>query len=1204
MTTRWTPRRIAAEVGRRAKRLADAPDADAVLRKVEHSAPPEGPPEVSVIVVLHDVERYIANCLDSIVEQGLRDLEVIVVDDGSRDGSRRIADEYAEQDQRIRIVARDHGGLGAARNTAVAQATGEYLTFVGSTDELAPGALEAMVVSARHSGSDIVVGSVRQFTSEHTRRPEWVGALHTQPRTSIAIDDLPALVRHNETWGKLYRRSFWAAQGSGFREGVSYEDQPLIVQLYCAASGIDVVTDVVYLDRLGTHARFHNQQIGSLRDLRDQISAWRITRQSFGSTMSRPVYHAWLQTLFDAHFHRHLGSTGTSDLAYWATLRDAIADLSHDAPGWIWESTAPERRVPIELALRNRRGDVQEFMRRAGYLPGKFPASVVEGGVYHELPFHDDPDLDRWLFVRTPEQLELSHSVQSFGWEDGSTMRLGGWAYIRHIDLVGRDSTTTLILRNLRTGAEYSVDASHGDPGYPPPDEDDWTDYRGGEFECAIAMDEAIGTGCRDGDEWDLRLRVETIGFSVEEAVSRFRRSGSAGMAHAGELAQGDLLTVAGPPDTPLRLVLRSPLVEAVDIGLEKRRLRGRLTGMQAAGVRFVKLVGPGVPATRSPVDNKTFALEVPELGVDRFDPSAMRRARVVAELESGAEVTLARRGAEALDDVQVLDGAALALERTRDGELGVAEWRAAAYADSLEVSSHGVARITGHVYGPDVETVSVRLDGQRSRIASAAVSLHDSRFVAEIGLTHEPYGFGEHPLPSGIHGMTAEVRVAGESLDLPMRVSPELNPTLPVQIATGHHEGLVERGEDDVVSLSLVPPLGGAAGRCRQNRLRATSGAQFTTGRRRGLLIRSYGGESATDSGLGVQRELQRRGADIDIYWSVHDHSVPVPDGVIPVIQDSYEWYGVLNTSKYYLDNMYQPYYHEKPDGQVIIQTLHGYPFKTMGHAYWEQQRCSRAQIESYDARAREWDYLVSPASYATRLLTRDFAYSGEVLEIGYPRNDILFDATAPRLRAEVRRSLGIREHQRVVLYAPAVRDYLLPDDPRTATTGFLDVDKVAAALGDDYVILVRGHATNARTRYRTVHRDGVVDVTDYPVVSDLYLAADAAVVDYSSLRFDFGITGKPMIFHVPDIETYKSARGWLFDFEPTAPGPRVETTAEVVEALLELDAVATKYRDSYDTFRHAYLDLEDGGASARLVDAVFVPRGDAPPAARGNLT
>jgi CDP-glycerol glycerophosphotransferase len=84
-------------------------------------------------------------------------------------------------------------------------------------------------------------------------------------------------------------------------------------------------------------------------------------------------------------------------------------------------------------------------------------------------------------------------------------------------------------------------------------------------------------------------------------------------------------------------------------------------------------------------------------------------------------------------------------------------------------------------------------------------------------------------------------------------------------------------------------------------------------------------------------------------------------------------------------------------------------------------------------------------------------------------------------------------------------------------------------------------------------------------------------------------------MIFHVPDLQQYQDSRGWLFDFEPTAPGPLLSTTDEVVDAMLDLPGVASEYAAAYQKFRDDYLDLDDGQAAARLVDAVFVPRGDA---------
>ncbi len=216
-------------------------------------------------------------------------------------------------------------------------------------------------------------------------------------------------------------------------------------------------------------------------------------------------------------------------------------------------------------------------------------------------------------------------------------------------------------------------------------------------------------------------------------------------------------------------------------------------------------------------------------------------------------------------------------------------------------------------------------------------------------------------------------------------------------------------------------------------------------------------------------------------------------------------------------------------------------------------------------------------------------------MLEIGYPRNDVLLSPRGEALRETVRTSLGLRPDQTAVLYAPTFRDYMSADDSRAAMPTFFDFARAHERLGDDVVVLVRGHAFNARTKHRIGHLPGTIDVTDYPEVSDLCLAADAAVVDYSSLRFDFGVTGKPMIFHVPDLELYRDSRGWLFDFEPTAPGPLASTTDEVVDAILDLPGVVRRHSAAYQRFRDDYLDLDDGQAAARLVEAVFVPRGDA---------
>ncbi len=159
---------------------------------------------------------------------------------------------------------------------------------------------------------------------------------------------------------------------------------------------------------------------------------------------------------------------------------------------------------------------------------------------------------------------------------------------------------------------------------------------------------------------------------------------------------------------------------------------------------------------------------------------------------------------------------------------------------------------------------------------------------------------------------------------------------------------------------------------------------------------------------------------------------------------------------------NVHQPEWYQKTAGQVLIETMHGYPYKVMGHEWWEKGGFPSGQVNSFDRRARDWDYFVSPATYATPLLEKAFlepaGATAQVLEIGYPRNDVLQSDEAPAIRDRTRRMLGIADHQKVVMYAPTFRDYLSADDMAAERIDFFDVDRAARDLGPGYTFLVRG--------------------------------------------------------------------------------------------------------------------------------------------------
>ena len=1168
------------------------------------------PPLLSVVLPIYNVEAYLAECLDSILAQDLASFEVIVVDDGSPDGSLDIARAYARRDRRIRIHRQANGGLGAARNAGLRRARGRYLMFVDSDDRLPVGAFSALVRSCERSGSDLAVGSIVRFNSSRTWAPAWITDVHDRDRIGVTIKEFPALLRNNYTWCKVYRRSFWDANGLWFREGVAYEDQPIISQLFVRAAGIDVLGATVYEYRAREDASSISQQTGTVEDLRDRAAAWVASREALAAEASAEVYQAWLQTLFTTHFHWYLDNrSAIDDDDYWQVLHDVLADLAADAPAEVWRQTPPHRRVMIELVRRGLREEFLEFRREGGHRTENYPATVRPDGVLLHLPLQGraDTDLADELFLLGADQLTMRHQVRRIRWVAGDGGRprlvLEGYAYIPHLDL--REHSIEVVATLCADGCEERVTVTAtavDDPALYPSGDSEHAEYSPSSLRLEFPTDVVVDGPA--GRRWRVEVEVRTAGFTVATTLTEVAATGSAAQLEAFVDADGLRLVLDHRAKGSLQIFRDKPRPVALEAGLDGRVLRATVRPVPGRPLVAAYAVTPGTegageerhPGEVGPVSGdgtQEIVLRLPRLAEASLLSAEQRRWALRGKTSNGSTVALSSSSPRTVVGVQREGDGVLAVERTLRGNLGLIEWRnAVAIVEAAQIVDDGVLEVSGTVEGAPTP-FTLQVSGVQGFTVPVPVEPGDGRFTARVPLTTRRGRFGELPLAAGKYWL--DVLPAGGVLTAVV-VDRQLAQRFPEAFDAGRVAGRLTRTKWGRLQLNLLTPRGDAnRSRAAQAEL-ARRSAAFLPERYDGLLLRSYFGESATDSGIGLVRELQRRGADVPVRWAVKDFSVPVPDGVEPVVHSSPEWYRLLRTSRYYMDNMYQPVFHDKPAGQVLIQTFHGYPFKLMGHAHWAAAGFAKTLVEAYDRRAAQWDYVVSPAPYATPLLRREFRFPGEVLEIGYPRNDALLAPDADEVRATVRRSLGLRDDQVAVLYAPTFRDYVAEDNHRAQLLDLVGVDELADELGDGYVILNRSHAFNARSGERLGSRGTMIDVTDYPEVSDLYLAADAAVADYSSLRFDFAVTGKPMVFHVPDLERYRAARGWLIDYEPTAPGPLTTQRGELIAHLRDLDGVRERFAEAYARFRRDYLPLEDGAASARLVDAVFVPQGDAP--------
>ena len=351
-------------------------------------------------------------------------------------------------------------------------------------------------------------------------------------------------------------------------------------------------------------------------------------------------------------------------------------------------------------------------------------------------------------------------------------------------------------------------------------------------------------------------------------------------------------------------------------------------------------------------------------------------------------------------------------------------------------------------------------------------------------------------------------------------------------------------------------------------------------------IVYNSFNGRYS-DSPRAIDEALARRGEAHDAVWLVDpDHADTFPPDAVTVPIYTDDAVEALESADLVLSNSHLEMDWTKRAGATYAQLWHGTPLKRI-HA--DAIGGPPGLLEHLSLDVDRWDVLLSPNPYSTTTMRQAFRWSGEILETGYPRNDLLLAPHAPDVRDRVRRELKIEDGRRAVLYTPTWRDDAFWDESADAGALALDVDEFTRGLGDDHVLLLRVHY-KLTGLLRGIDHPAIVDVSAYPDIAELYLAADAMVTDYSSTMFDFAVTGKPLLFYTYDMDRYRDElRGFYFDLSVDPPGPLSVTTGELVEHVRELDGQASRHREAYARFREKFCPHDDGHATERLLDRFF---------------
>ena len=342
-------------------------------------------------------------------------------------------------------------------------------------------------------------------------------------------------------------------------------------------------------------------------------------------------------------------------------------------------------------------------------------------------------------------------------------------------------------------------------------------------------------------------------------------------------------------------------------------------------------------------------------------------------------------------------------------------------------------------------------------------------------------------------------------------------------------------------------------------------------------MIINNHHGKGYGDNAKYIVEELLKYNLDLDIVWILKNltkEEAGLPQSIRTVKFRSLRHIYEMTTAKIWLENnrIYQHLF--KRTGQYYIQTWHGGLGlkKIEGDAPYGM---IARNIKFSKRDSSMTDLFISNSMFLTDIYRRAFGYDGEILESGFPKNDVLF-TDKKRYREKVRKLYGLNETDKVLLYAPTFRD-----DGRVES---YDIDfsllsnKLNDELGQKWIYIAKLHPNIDSSKFYDIFPKKVINASNFPDMQELVLSIDVLVTDYSSCMFDSAMAEIPTFLYASDIESYVDERGFYFKMNEL-PFTISKTTNELIANILSHDH--KKYIDELNGFYQRVKPYDKGNAS-----------------------
>ncbi|QTX05254.1 glycosyltransferase family 2 protein [Agromyces archimandritae] len=839
---------------------------------------------LSIVVPVYNTEQYLEAAIESLQAQRYRRFEIIIVDDGSSDGSGRIADRLATADARITVIHQNNRGAGAARNAGISRASGTFLAFLDSDDLVERDGYANAISSLQRTGADFAVAPYRRLRGGKLHLPgRWVQEAHRVERLATTLDAFPGIQANVVACSKVYRRTFFDRTVKAFPEGVVWEDQLPATRSYLHGR-FDVLTAPIIRWRVRTDGSSTTQQTASVAhvgDIAEQLGAALDMLRASGH------HDAWreriLQILESNPFA--LGVLHSCDRELWDVIRGAIADILPDAPPALLIERTPARyRVLFHLLAADAREDAMRFFEAGGYSAESWvfsegPDGLIRGRVPGWTPSIDVPG---WAFTASSTELTPRAWIARVDWRDGAVLDISGHVYIHGFEDAAEH--TVLLLRDREAVREIRVPVER----ITSPHATRWSRHRYVAHETAgwrasIDVDELARLAELDGvghASFEIGLVIEAGGRRLSTSLHSIGFADDADARRAvpvGERGEAWVRVRADPHDLCLE-IRQADDVAAVDrivIDGDAVEIACRSDGP----VEAVELVLPRGEVVREAVagsDSNGFGFILPAGLAEGFSAElrAVRAAGTTLQLRLEADAAV----------VVGADATAIASYGGRS-RIRLRDARGFGVIRSIDVGEEVLEVAVQRVPGRD--DAELRMIGNRNTSTARAFRIDDDAVVYRLPLAVAgDDDWRPATLPGGAYRL--ELGVAEHGIRLV--ADRDVENRLPVRLAGRGRlrANLVRRPGGEIrIELAARPDV------VRRSAFALTQRLEAHRRHRDGLvphLVLVHVSKEAASEQLLLEmtRFVKAASPDALLVWAIADHATRVPRGAAGVLVDS----------------------------------------------------------------------------------------------------------------------------------------------------------------------------------------------------------------------------------------------------------------------------------------------------------------------------